>query len=79
MKEILKVKNVIKYYGSKSNLTKAVDDISFSVEEGQFVAIIGASGSGKTTQILPAVDAYCEKNHYKPVLAKTLDLELHLN
>ena len=49
MKDILKVKNVIKYYGSKSNLTKAVDDISFDVEEGEFVAIMGASGSGKTT------------------------------
>ncbi|MBR1764483.1 MAG: ABC transporter ATP-binding protein [Ruminococcus sp.] len=40
---------MIKYYGSKSNLTKAIDDISFSVEKGEFVAIMGASGSGKTT------------------------------
>ena len=49
MKEILKVKNVEKYYGSKSSLTKAINDISFDVEKGEFVAIMGASGSGKTT------------------------------
>lgn len=47
--EILKVKNIQKYYGSKGNLTKAIDNISFSVEKGEFVAIMGASGSGKTT------------------------------
>ena len=49
MEKILKVKNVEKYYGSKSSLTKAIDGISFEVEKGEFVAIMGASGSGKTT------------------------------
>lgn len=49
MKKILEVKNVEKYYGSKTALTKAVNDISFSICEGEFVAIMGASGSGKTT------------------------------
>ena len=38
-----------KYYGSKSNLTKAVDNISFNVKSKEFVGIMGASGSGKTT------------------------------
>lgn len=47
--ELLKVSQIEKYYGNKSNLTKAVDDISFSVDQGEFVAIMGASGSGKTT------------------------------
>jgi putative ABC transport system ATP-binding protein len=49
MENILKVQSVEKYYGSKSSLTKAVDNISFEVEKGEFVAIMGASGSGKTT------------------------------
>lgn len=49
METILKVEQIEKYYGSKINLTKAIDNISFSVEEGEFVAIMGASGSGKTT------------------------------
>ena len=49
MGKILQVKNVEKYYGSKSSLTKAINDISFEVEKGEFVAIMGASGSGKTT------------------------------
>ena len=49
MKEILKISNIEKYYGNKSNLTKAIDDISLEVEEGELVAIMGASGSGKTT------------------------------
>ena len=49
MEKILQVKNVLKYYGNKSSLTKAVDGISFDVSKGEFVAIMGASGSGKTT------------------------------
>lgn len=49
METILKVSNVEKYYGSRSSLTKAIDNISFQVDKGEFVAIMGASGSGKTT------------------------------
>ncbi|MCI8344528.1 MAG: ABC transporter ATP-binding protein [Clostridia bacterium] len=49
MEKILEVKNIEKYYGNKSNLTKAIDNISFNVEKGEFVGIMGASGSGKTT------------------------------
>lgn len=49
MKHILEVKEIEKYYGNKSNLTKAIDQISFSVDKGEFVGIMGASGSGKTT------------------------------
>lgn len=47
--EILKVENLTKTYGSGQNLVHAVDDVSFSVEKGEFVAIVGASGSGKST------------------------------
>lgn len=47
--EILKVENLTKTYGSGENLVNAVDDVSFSIEKGEFVAIVGASGSGKST------------------------------
>lgn len=47
--EILKVENLTKTYGSGENLVNAVNDVSFSVEKGEFVAIVGASGSGKST------------------------------
>ncbi|MDE6759463.1 MAG: ABC transporter ATP-binding protein [Lachnospiraceae bacterium] len=49
MKHLLEVKQIEKYYGNKSNLTRAIDNISFDVDEGEFVGIMGASGSGKTT------------------------------
>ena len=49
MKNIVKVDNIEKYYGNKGNVTKAIDKISFEVNEGEFVGIMGPSGSGKTT------------------------------
>lgn len=49
MAEVLRIESVEKYYGTKSNLTKALNDVSFQVDEGEFVGIMGASGSGKTT------------------------------
>ena len=49
MSNVLEVIKIEKYYGNKSNLTKAIDGISFNVQQGDFVGIMGASGSGKTT------------------------------
>ncbi len=49
MKNILQVEKIEKYYGNKGNITKAIDNISFTVDKGEFVGIMGPSGSGKTT------------------------------
>lgn len=49
MSTILQLEHIQKYYGNEGGLTKAINDISFSVETGEFLGIMGASGSGKTT------------------------------
>lgn len=49
MQPILSVEKIEKYYGNKGNITKAIDNISFNVNEGEFLGIMGPSGSGKTT------------------------------
>lgn len=46
---MLQVQNIEKYYGSRNNVTKALDRVSFEVDDGEFLVIMGASGSGKTT------------------------------
>ena len=48
-REVLKVENIEKYYGKRGNITKAIDNISFAVENGEFIGVMGPSGSGKTT------------------------------
>lgn len=56
--EILKIENLTKVYGAGNSEVRALDSVSFTVEEGEFLAIIGPSGSGKSTllHILGAVD-----------------------
>jgi len=49
MKTILEIKNLVKSYGSGEVATKALNDVSFTMEQGEFTAVMGASGSGKST------------------------------
>ena len=49
MEPILQVEHLVREYGGRGSLTRAIDDVSFTVEQGEFVGIMGASGSGKST------------------------------
>lgn len=64
--ELLRVEHLCKTYGKGNTLVKAVDDVSFSINKGEFVAIVGPSGSGKSTllHILGAVDKPTSGNVY---------------
>lgn len=64
--EILRASHLCKTYGSGESEVKALDDVSFSIEKGEFVAIIGTSGSGKSTlmHILGGVDRPDRGNVY---------------
>ena len=64
--EILKVEHLVKQYGKGDNAVLAVNDISFSVEQGEFVAIVGSSGSGKSTllHLLGGVDRPTSRKVY---------------
>ena len=59
MKDYIRICDVEKYYGNGANVTKAVDRVSFTVENGEFVGVMGASGSGKTTllNMLSTIDS----------------------
>ena len=66
MSAILAVKNLQKYYGGRGNITKAVDNLSFTVDAGEYIGIMGASGSGKTTILncISTIDQVTSGNIY---------------
>ena len=66
MDTVLKVDNIEKFYGSKGNITKAINGISFEVKNGEYIGIMGASGSGKTTLLncISTIDNVTNGNIY---------------
>lgn len=66
MDTVLKVDNIEKFYGSKGNITKAINGTSFEVKSGEYIGIMGASGSGKTTLLncISTIDNVTNGNIY---------------
>ena len=62
--KILQTTDLKKYYGTEPNITRALDGVNFSVEEGEFVAVVGTSGSGAPTEAdlrnqFPQISGWC--------------------
>ena len=68
MEKILEVQNIEKYYGTKANISKAIDNISFEVEKGEFLGIMGASGSRKNN--LTKLYIYNRQSHIRTYNSK---------
>ena len=73
MKTILKVNNLKKYYHTKSAEIRALDDISFSLNEGEFISIVGPSGCGKST-ILSILSGLINKSYGEILLKKNYSI-----
>ena len=77
MQTIVNVDKIEKYYGNKGNITKAIDNVSFKVNEGEFIGIMGPSGSGKTTMLnfISTIDNVTTANSQQKMLQIMLYLQ----
>ncbi len=66
MQPLIQIEKIEKYYGSKGNITKALDQVDFEIEAGEFTGIMGASGSGKSTllNVLSTIDTVTSGHVY---------------
>ena len=70
--EVLQVRQIEKQYGLKENAVQALKNVSFSVRQGEFIAIVGTSGSGKSTLFLRNY----QENHKKSVTHQRISLKI---